>query len=259
GRSTDRSARLCAPAAGSVSCDAGYVGRGASCGPIACGPTARTRRTAGSGRERVRPGCDAANDTVRRRGAAGHDPLTGVLFAGNRRSAATTSQPGILSVPPPQTPTRRLGTIAPIPYPENEIPPPTPRAFGANDIAAYPRRNGRTPAAWMMTPGSQSCSRGGSLQSSATGSLLGSSEARDRRGLLRRHVSRAADEVAHPLRKVDDYLAALLLAFRRSGSMRWPMGSEEFSPTAPSVRRKCPPPAYRWSRSEERRVGKECR
>src|ERR1019366_4077293 len=71
-----------------------------------------------------------------------------------------------------------LGTIAPIPYPENELPPPTPRAFGANDIAAYPRRNGRTPAAWMMTPGSQSCSRGGSLQSSATGSLLGSSEAK---------------------------------------------------------------------------------
>src|ERR1035438_8182280 len=36
------------------------------------------------------------------------------------------------------------------------------------------------------------------------------SHTRDRRGLLRRHVSRAADEVAHPLRKVDDYLAALL-------------------------------------------------
>ena len=33
-----------------------------------------------------------------------------------------------------------------------------------------------TPAAWMMTPGSQSCSRSGSLQSNATGSLLESSE-----------------------------------------------------------------------------------
>src|SRR6266496_1263299 len=82
----------------------GTSGAGASYGPIARGPTARTRRTAGSGRERVRPGCDAANDTARRRGAAGNDPLTGVLFAGNRRSAATTGQPGILSVPPPQTP-----------------------------------------------------------------------------------------------------------------------------------------------------------
>src|ERR1019366_5436249 len=36
------------------------------------------------------------------------------------------------------------------------------------------------------------------------------SHTRDRRGLLRRHVSRAADEAAHPVRKVDDYLAALL-------------------------------------------------
>src|SRR6266851_2433646 len=32
----------------------------------------------------------------------------------------------------------------------------------------------------------------------------------DGRGLLRCHVSRPADEAAHPLRKVDDYLAALL-------------------------------------------------
>src|ERR1035438_6156463 len=175
GRSTDRSVRLCAPAAGSVSCDAGYVGRGASCGPTARGPTARTRRTAGSGRKRVRPGCDAANNTARRRGAAGNDPLAGVLFAGDRRSAAPTGQPGILSVPPPQTPTCRLGTIAPIPSPERN-PPPTQRAFGADDIAAYPRQNGRTPAAWMMTPGSQSCSRSGSLQPSTPGSLLGSSE-----------------------------------------------------------------------------------
>src|ERR1017187_8173372 len=94
--------------------------------------------------QRVRPGCDTANDTGRPRGAAGDDPFAGVLFAGDRGSAATTGQPGILSVPPPQTPTCRLGTIAPIPSPKRN-PPPTPRAFGADDIAAYPRRNGRTP------------------------------------------------------------------------------------------------------------------
>jgi hypothetical protein len=35
-----------------------------------------------------------------------------------------------------------------------------------------------------MTPGSQSCSRGGSLQSSATGSLLGSSEGSNRSRIL---------------------------------------------------------------------------
>src|ERR1019366_547591 len=125
-------------------------------------------------RERVRPGCDAANDTARRRSAAGNDPLSGVLFAGNRRSAATTGQPGILSVPPPEAPTRRRDTLAPIPSPERNHPHRAP--FGADDIAAHPRRNGRTPAAWMMPPGSQSCSWSGSLQPSATGSLLGSSE-----------------------------------------------------------------------------------
>src|ERR1035437_4778252 len=73
--------------------------------------------------ERGVPGCDTANDTARRRGAAGNDPLTGVLFAGDRRSAATAGRPGILSVPPPQTSTCRLGTIALIPFPERNPPP----------------------------------------------------------------------------------------------------------------------------------------
>jgi hypothetical protein len=36
-------------------------------------------------------------------------------------------------------------------------------------------------------------------------------------------------------------------AFRRSGSMRWPTESGEFSPKAPSVRLQCHPPANRWS------------
>src|ERR1035437_8676736 len=78
------------------------------------------------------PGCGAANDTARRCVTSGNDPLAGVLLAGDRRSEATAGQPGILSVPPPQTPTCRLGTIAPIPSPERN-PPPTQRAFGADD------------------------------------------------------------------------------------------------------------------------------
>ena len=63
-------------------------------------------------------------DTARRRRASGNDPLAGILLAGDRRSTATAGQPGILSAPPPQTPTCRLGTIAPITHPPNEISTP---------------------------------------------------------------------------------------------------------------------------------------
>src|ERR1035437_6779379 len=63
----------------------------------------------------------------------------------------------------------------PAPSP-NEIPHHTQRASGADEIAAYPRRNGRTPAAWTMRAHPRSCSWNGSLQPSATGSLLVSSE-----------------------------------------------------------------------------------
>ena len=58
------------------------------------------------------------------------------LLTGDRRSTATASRPGIPSAPPPQTPACRLGTIEAGPV----LKSPTQRAFGADDIAAYPRR-----------------------------------------------------------------------------------------------------------------------
>src|SRR5207344_1367915 len=99
------------PVAGSVPDDAGHFGRGAPSGPSARGPVVRTRCTAGSGRERARPGCTATHDTAGRRGSPGYDPFAGLLLAGDRRSPANASKRGILSLPPPQTPTCRLGTI----------------------------------------------------------------------------------------------------------------------------------------------------
>src|SRR5450756_638118 len=62
-------------------------------------------------RRMVRPAGGPPPGKTRRCGSSGNDPLAGVLLAGDRRSAATAGQPGILSVPPPQTPTCRLGTI----------------------------------------------------------------------------------------------------------------------------------------------------
>src|ERR1017187_4690384 len=52
-----------------------------------------------------------ATHTLRRRRASGRNPLAGILLAGDRRSAPTAGRPGILSVPPPQTPTCRFGAI----------------------------------------------------------------------------------------------------------------------------------------------------
>src|ERR1035437_142915 len=82
----------------------------------------------------------------------------------------------------------------PAPSP-NEIPHHTQRASGADEIAAYPRRNGRTPAAWTMRAHPRSCSWNGSLQPSATGSLLVSSEDQGERrsGRVRNTFSAGTD------------------------------------------------------------------
>ena len=51
------------------------------------------------------------------RGSPGHDPFAGLLLTSDRRSPANASQHGILSLPPPQTPTCRPGTIDPLSAP----------------------------------------------------------------------------------------------------------------------------------------------
>src|SRR5207302_8077589 len=57
------------------------------------------------------------------RHASGNDPFPGILRSGDRRGPADASRPGILSIPPLQTPTCRLGTIDARPSP-NESPSP---------------------------------------------------------------------------------------------------------------------------------------
>jgi hypothetical protein len=52
------------------------------------------------------------------RGASEYDSLAGLFLAGARRGLATECWPGILSAPPPQTPTHCLGTLAAVLIPE---------------------------------------------------------------------------------------------------------------------------------------------
>src|ERR1022692_2061542 len=86
---------------------------------------------------------------ARRRRASGSNPLVGILLAGDRRSTATASRPGIFSAPAPQTPTCRFGAVA-SPCPETKS-PSAQRASGAADIAPPPSIDTTgTPAAWMM-------------------------------------------------------------------------------------------------------------
>ena len=68
-------------------------------------------------------------------------------------------------------------------------------------LADRTHENGRTPAVWMMTPGPQSCSSGGSLLENTTGSILERSEVSIIWDFAcrRKHTPQSSDRLANDL------------------------------------------------------------
>jgi hypothetical protein len=101
-----RPGRICSPGAGGVSEDAGHDGN-RSAVRTGCWRRNCINAAFGAGdRKRLGAGGHAPPDSARRCAALGHDSLAGLFPAGDRGSAGTARQPGLLRISPPQARTR---------------------------------------------------------------------------------------------------------------------------------------------------------
>jgi len=104
-------ARIYSASSGSVSQNAGYDGDCPPSGPRASRATLPTRHLRERDRKRIRACGDAPPDTVDQCPAVGLDSFAGLFPAGDRRSAGTARQPGVLPISTPEARTDHANPV----------------------------------------------------------------------------------------------------------------------------------------------------